>query len=151
MYNQDSNVVNFTHVRWRTICTPNNTFTYYAQIEESIEEYQIDDPVFMSGNVYKQQGNECVVPSLNDTTDCICSVKSTGLWKGFVDIITEIDAENNCITFATHGDYLFNHLISFDSDWNKYSTQYGYFLPSFRNHILHLNKTFDKIELIFVY
>ena len=30
-----------------------------------------------------------------------------GSWKEYVGIITNIDVKNNCITFASHGDYLF--------------------------------------------
>ena len=41
-----------------------------------------------------------------DTTDCICSVKTTGKWNEFVGICTSIDAKNKCVVFATHGDYM---------------------------------------------
>lgn len=61
----------------------------------------------LQGNVYKYSNDEWYEITLNDTTDCICSVKSAGTWKEFVGVITEIDTEKNCITFATHGDYLF--------------------------------------------
>ncbi|WP_290088320.1 hypothetical protein, partial [Muribaculum intestinale] len=41
------------------------------------------------------------------STDCICSVVINGSYKEFVGVITEVDAENGCIKFATHGDFLF--------------------------------------------
>lgn len=85
----------------------NTTITHYTPVEEPIEEYQIGKPVFMSGNAYKYSNDEWITSCEADTTNCICSVKSNGTWKEFVGVITEIDAENNCITFATHGDYLF--------------------------------------------
>lgn len=40
------------------------------------------------------QGNAYEI-SKDDSTDCICSVKSTGTWKEFDGIIIEIDAEKN--------------------------------------------------------
>ena len=93
---------------WHTLSQSNTTITHYAPVEESITNYRIGKPVFLSGNVYKQQGNEWISSSANDTTDCICSVKASGTYKEFVGIVTEIDVENNCLTFATHGDFLFN-------------------------------------------
>ena len=86
----------------------NTTVTHYAPVEESITNYHIGKPVFLSGNVYRQQGNEWISSAAIDTTDCICSVKASGTYKKFVGIVTEIDVENNCITFAMHGDFLFS-------------------------------------------
>ena len=64
--------------------------------------------LFMTGNLFKYSNNGWKEIISTDTADCICSVKSTGSWKEFVDIIIEIGTENNCIAFATHGGYLFN-------------------------------------------
>ena len=86
----------------------NTTITHYAPVEEPIANYHIGKPVFLSGNVYKQYDTEWIPSCTADTTDCICSVKSTGTWKEFVGVIISIDEENNCITFATHGDFLFS-------------------------------------------
>ena len=61
----------------------------------------------MSGHVYKYVNNKFVSSTANDSTDCICSVIINGTWKEFVGVITEIDEKNNCITFASHGDFLF--------------------------------------------
>ena len=69
----------------------------------------------MSGHVYKHvidTQDENINPkwqssTINDSTDCICSVIVDGSWKDFVGIITDVDSENGCIKFATHGDYLF--------------------------------------------
>ena len=94
-----------------------NTITHYCPIEagEEISYYKIGKPVFMSGHVYKRvidTQDENINPiwqssTINDSTDCICSVIVDGSWKDFVGIITDVDSENGCIKFATHGDYLF--------------------------------------------
>ena len=63
--------------------------------------------MFLSGHVYKQVDNTWISSTINDSTDCISSVKSNGTWKEYIGIITSIDNKNNCITFATHGDMLF--------------------------------------------
>ena len=93
------------------------TITHYAPIEEDITNYTIGKPVFMSGKVYKRieasaradlSATDKWVPSTSkDTEDCICSVLSSGTYKTYVGIITQIDEANKSITFATHGDYLF--------------------------------------------
>ena len=57
-------------------------------------------------NVYKRVDREWLPSTANDTTDCICSVKTNGSWKEYIGICTSIDVENNCVTFATHGDYM---------------------------------------------
>ena len=87
------------------------TITHYAPIEENIDNYHVGYPVFMSGKVYKQVYEEdkstWQLSTPTDTTDCICSCITIGNSKTFAGIITSIDNENNSITFATHGDYLF--------------------------------------------
>lgn len=89
--------------------TTNTTITHYAPVSESdINNYKLGYPVFMSGLVYKYVNNEWKEVSNSDTTDCICSVKTNGTYKEFVGIIVSIDVDNNCVTFATHGDYLFH-------------------------------------------
>ena len=87
----------------------NTTITHYCPIEagEYIINYSIGKPVFLSGHVYKYIDNKFVSSTSNDTTDCICSVVINGSWKEFVGIITSIDEQNKCITFASHGDFLF--------------------------------------------
>ena len=93
------------------------TITHYAPMEEDITKYTIGKPVFMSGKVYKRiDERQCCselahdnwIPSTSeDTEDCISSVLSSGTYKTYVGIITQIDEANKSITFATHGDYLF--------------------------------------------
>lgn len=90
-----------------------NTITHYCPIEagEEISHYKIGKPVFMSGHVYKYVDdsltNKWQSSTANDSTDCICSVVIDGTLKDFVGVITEIDEKNNCIKFASHGDFLF--------------------------------------------
>ena len=90
----------------------NTTITHYCPIEESmnsINDFIIGAPVYLTGNVYKQVNNDRTswVPSCEtDTTDCICSVKTNGKWNEYVGICVKIDEVNKCVTFATHGDYL---------------------------------------------
>ena len=88
----------------------NTTITHYAPIEagENIDDFMIGRPVFISGHVYKLvDGAKWVSSTANDTTDCICSVVHKGTWKEFNGVITSIDVDNKCVTFASHGDYLF--------------------------------------------
>ena len=48
------------------------TIGRYASIEEPIANYQIGQPTFMSGQVYKRVKNNWVTSTSSDTTDCIC-------------------------------------------------------------------------------
>ena len=86
----------------------NTTITHYAPIEGKIEDFKIGFPVFMTGKVYNRINNEWIKSTLSDRTDCICSVCSTGDHKTFAGIITDIDKNNRSLTFATHGDFMFN-------------------------------------------
>ena len=90
---------------------PNTTITHYCPIEagEDISNYSIGKPAFLSGHVYRydKQTKSFVSSTANDSTDCICSVIINGSWKEFVGIITSIDEQNKCITFSSHGDFLF--------------------------------------------
>ena len=89
--------------------TSNTTITHYSPIESSVNtitDFIIGTPVYMTGKVYKHVGDTWVLSTVNDTTDCICSVKTTGSWKEYVGICVRIDEKNNAITFASHGDYL---------------------------------------------
>ena len=91
----------------KTVRQSNTTITHYAPIEEPIANYQIGYPTFMSGKVYKRVENNWTLSTSTDSTDCICSCITTGTSKTFAGVITSIDAKQNSITFATHGDYLF--------------------------------------------
>ncbi|KAK8898634.1 hypothetical protein M9Y10_000926 [Tritrichomonas musculus] len=85
-----------------------NTITHYAPIESSlndINDFIIGAPVYITGNVFKRNDNKWIPSTADDSTDCICSVKTTGTWKEYVGICVRIDEKNNCITFASHGDY----------------------------------------------
>ncbi|KAK8836695.1 hypothetical protein M9Y10_037632, partial [Tritrichomonas musculus] len=87
----------------------NTTITHYSPIESSmnsVNDFVIGSPVYMTGKVYKHVGDEWKPSTADDTTDCICSVKTSGTWKEYVGICVRIDDKNKCITFASHGDYL---------------------------------------------
>ena len=56
--------------------------------------------------MYKYKNNKFVKSTADDSTDCICSVKTNGNWNEFVGICVKIDVDNKCITFASGGDYL---------------------------------------------
>ncbi|WP_289705008.1 hypothetical protein [Bacteroides acidifaciens] len=87
----------------------NTTITHYSPIESSmnsVSDFVIGSPVYMTGKVYKHVGDEWKPSTADDTTDCICSVKTSGTWKEYVGICVRIDDKNKCITFASHGDYI---------------------------------------------
>ena len=86
------------------------TITHLAPIDEEldIKSFVIGAPVYMTGKVYiKDWENEIWnKSSVNDSIDCIPSVKTNGTWKEYLGICTHIDKESKEIKFATHGDYL---------------------------------------------
>ena len=87
----------------------NTTITHYSPIESSmnsVSDFVVGSPVYMTGKVYKHVGDEWKPSTADDTTDCICSVKTSGTWKEYVGICVRIDDKNKCITFASHGDYI---------------------------------------------
>ena len=83
----------------------NTTITHYCPIEGNIDDFVVGAPVYLTGKVYKYD-KEFVPSTSNDTIDCICSVKTNGTWKEYVGICTSIDTKNNCLTFASGGDYM---------------------------------------------
>ena len=62
----------------------------------------------MTGKVYvKDWKNKCWnISTVNNTIDCISSVKTNGTWKEYLGICTHILPETREIKFATHGDFL---------------------------------------------
>ena len=88
----------------------NTTITHYCPISSnnSINDFVVGAPVYLTGDVYKYDStvNHFVKSTETDTTDCICSVKTSGSWKEYVGICVRIDEKNNCITFASGGDYM---------------------------------------------
>ena len=104
------------------------TITHLAPIDEecSIDDFIVGAPVYMTGNVYvKDWENEIWNKStINDSIDCISSVKTNGTWKEYLGICTsKTDKENGVLShnrgengvlsrnygeirFASHGDYL---------------------------------------------
>ena len=100
----------------------NTTITHNAPIVESLNNYEIGSPVFMSGHVYRY--GEGTYVEETTSTDCISSVKSTGTYKEFLGIVVnkhksgdkvtigdvvkyDVEINQDTIDFATHGDYYF--------------------------------------------
>ena len=75
------------------------TITHLAPIDEELDinSFVIGAPVYMTGNVYvKDWENEIWNKStINDSIDCISSVKTNGTWKEYLGICTsKTDKEN---------------------------------------------------------
>ena len=98
----------------------NTTITHNAPLEESLDNYVIGKPVFISGNVYKLKEDKYV--DRTDTTDCIPSVKTEGKYKEYLGIVVakhkagetvtvgdvvkhDVIISQDTIDFATHGDF----------------------------------------------
>ena len=86
------------------------TITHLAPIDEELDinSFVIGAPVYMTGKVYvKDWKNKCWnISTVNNTIDCISSVKTNGTWKEYLGICTHILPETREIKFATHGDFL---------------------------------------------
>ena len=81
------------------------TITHDTKPEESIENYELGKPCFMTGNVYRRKDTLWIDYDI-DNTNCIPGCKSTGNWNEFLGIITKIDSYNDVVQFASHGDYI---------------------------------------------
>ena len=84
------------------------TITHLAPIDEELDinSFVIGAPVYMTGKVYVKENNTWHKSTVNDSIDCIPSVKTNGTWKEYLGICTHILPETREIKFATHGDYL---------------------------------------------
>jgi hypothetical protein len=108
----------------------NKTIIHNCPVIESIENYKLGFPVFLSNYVHKLVYDEVnnyykYIPSIStDNENCIPSVKSSGTSNEFLGIITkiynsmdnfacgkllmtDIKINQDTIIFATHGDYIF--------------------------------------------
>jgi len=91
---------------------------------DEFEALEIGQPVFMDGHAYKVVNDEFVRSTKNDSTDCVPGVVSNGDYKTFVGVCVKkysigakvlmgdgvqryVEFKQNCIEFATHGDYVF--------------------------------------------
>ena len=83
------------------------TITHYAPIEND-ESFELGSPCFMSGKVYNRNDNKWIPSTAADRTDCICSVVNSGNHKSFVGVVVSIDEQNKSLTYASHGDFMFN-------------------------------------------
>ena len=64
--------------------------------------------VYMAGIVYVKdwKNNKWFITTINDSINCIPSVKTNVCWKEYLGICRHVLLESNEIKFATHGDYL---------------------------------------------
>lgn len=62
--------------------------------------------MYLTGKVYKYFNGKFVESTVEDTTDCICSVKTIGTWREYIGICVKIDVQKKCIKFANLGDYM---------------------------------------------
>lgn len=110
----------------------NVTIVHNAPLEESLNNYTIGTPVFMSGKVYKLNEDK-IYTTDTDSTNCIPSVKSSGTYKEYLGIVTnthkagdkvtvgtvmkhDIEINQDTIDFATHGDFYFK--VNASSNYN---------------------------------
>ena len=94
------------YVTKEDLANQSQTITHLAPISEeySINDFIVGAPVYMTGKVYNRLGDDWILTTVNDSIDCIPSVKTNGTWKEYLGICTsKTDKE---IRFATHGDYL---------------------------------------------
>ena len=75
------------------------TITHLAPIDEELDinSFVIGAPVYMTGNVYVKdwENNTWNKSTINDSIDCISSVKTNGTWKEYLGICTsKTDKEN---------------------------------------------------------
>ena len=106
------------------------TITHLAPIDEKclIDDFIIGTPVYMTGNVYTKDWKNKIwnKSSINDSIDCISSVKTNGTWKEYLGICTHVlstvSHNYNEIKFATHGDYLVK--VPDSNDFNVGDTIY---------------------------
>ena len=105
--------------------TINQTITHNAPLTESIDNYEIGKPIFMSGKVYNYDLKTHRYVEGNRTSDnCIPSVRSSGTYQEFIgvcifkhhkgesttvgDVIkSDVVVNEDTIDFATHGDFVF--------------------------------------------
>ena len=88
------------------LANQSQTITHLAPIsdEYSINDFIVGAPVYMTGKVYNRLCDDWILTTVNDSIDCIPSVKTNGTWKEYLGICTS--KTNKEIRFATHGDYL---------------------------------------------
>ena len=72
------------------------TITHQTKIEGNIKDFSIGCPVFQTGKVFKNNRDYTFSDTtVNDSMDCIPSVKILGTWREFIGICTEVDIEHN--------------------------------------------------------
>ena len=72
------------------------------------DNINIGDPVFRTETFYWKEGNRWVMANDYELEDSMFEVTTSGTYSSFVGIVTQLNSNNNSVTFATHGYYLFN-------------------------------------------
>ncbi|OHT07120.1 hypothetical protein TRFO_05357 [Tritrichomonas foetus] len=84
-----------------------HTITHLCPVEDKNNRtFKIGFPVFMTGNVYYNENDQKWIPStIENSTDCIPSVKTRGTRNEYLGVCVEIVNDKE-IKFASHGDFL---------------------------------------------
>jgi hypothetical protein len=89
----------------------NMTITHNAPLGHGVtlENFEVGDPVYMTGNVYKFDELHRIYITTTDAVNCIASVKPTGEVRSYLGICCKKCPasgliEQDTLEFATHGD-----------------------------------------------
>ena len=125
------------------LANQSQTLTRLAPISEeySINDFIVGAPAYMTGTVYVKDWeiNKWNKSTVNDSIDCIPSVKTNGTWKEQLGICTHILPETNEIKFATHGDYI----VKVDN-----SSTYGIGDTVYIEHIIRDNVNIPVLKIL---
>jgi hypothetical protein len=90
----------------------NTTITHNAPLGhgETLDKFELGNPVYLTGNVFKFNENTRLYETSTDNTNCISSVKSSGGVREYLGICVvklhrgERNIGQDTIEFASHGD-----------------------------------------------
>jgi hypothetical protein len=97
-------------------CTiANTTITHNAPLDDGIglDEFDIGEPVYLSGNVFRFNEETRLYETTTDATDCISSVKANGGVRDYLGVCCgkyhkgDKNIGQDTIEFASHGDCYF--------------------------------------------
>jgi hypothetical protein len=95
------------------VLVKNTTIEHNAPLADGsmLEEFEIGEPVYLSGNVFKFNEETRLYETSTDATDCISSVKASGSIREYLGICSgvfhtgEKNIGQDTIEFSTHGDF----------------------------------------------
>ena len=116
----------------------NQTIAHLSPVpnDNDFENIKIGEPVFANGNTYVKSGDIFVESTIDNIMDCVPGSTQSGTYKTFTGICvakyrigdkkivgdfvkSEYEFKQNCIEFATHGDFLFK--IPSDHEVSEYT------------------------------